>query len=254
MWQRFKRWLGYKFGGTSQPTPPVVTEPSEPTPINNVPVQPPIIVTPTTGGRVLDKVNNGTPRNPDHKFLYDNLVIDHDKLSTVAWYCNQFDTNKARYTKVTNVTGVPEWFIFLLHIRECSLDFNKVLHNGQTLSHVNSYGTTWVPKGRGKGKHWTWEDAAFDALVLKKYHNKSSWALVDTLEDLEKWNGLGYRSRVGDKGVVEYSPFIVAGSAYHDETSKYVSDGKYDKYAKEKQLGVYVILKGLEERGSVVLY
>lgn len=249
MWRRFKRWLAsfrQRPQAPAKPKPPVIVSPSKPRPLpDNKPVP---------GKRVYDTVNNGTPRNPDHKYLYDNLVIDADKVSTVAWYCNQFKKNKSRYSDVTRMSGAPEWFIFLLHIRECSLDFNKVLHNGQTLTHVNRSGTTWVPKGRGRGMGWSWEEAALDALMIKNYHKKGSWALKDTLEDLERWNGLGYRKRIGDKGAVEYSPFILAGSNFHDETSKYVSDGKYDKHAKEKQLGVYVILRGLEQRELVKLY
>lgn len=245
MFKKFFNWL-FRRNTQPTPTPPVVIieEPSLPV---NVPL-------PTTGGRVLDHINNGSPKNPDHKYLYDNLVIDNDKQSTVAWYVEQFRSHKNRYSKVTANTGVPEWFIFLLHIRECSLSFAKVLHNGQTLTHVNRWGTTWVPKGRGKAKGWTWEDAAVDALQIKNYHNKASWSLELTLPDLEKWNGLGYRKRIGDRGQVEYSPFILAGSEFHDETSKYVSDGKYDRYAKEKQLGVFTILKGLELKGLVNLF
>lgn len=240
-WQKIKRvifpWTKKKVIVVGIPTQDQVPEQDQ--------VQvPPNVVTPTTGGNVVDRVNDGTARNPDHTFLFWNLEFDTERISEIKWYAQQYLKNKVRYRFVSEKTGVPDWFIFLLHVRECSLSFDKVLHNGQKIIGTGKT-TTWVPKGRGP--FHSWESAAVDALQLKNYHKITDWSLKNILPKLEAWNGLGYRSKIGDRGEVEYSPFIVAGSDFHDETSKYVSDGKYSKTAPEKQLGVFVILRGLME-------
>ena len=220
--------------------------PSVPTQ-NDVPIDdqidvPDHVTTPTTGGNVVDRINNGNPKNPDHTFLFWNLEFDEDKISTIKWYANQYTKNLERYSFVTARTGVPEWFIYLLHLRESSLRFDRALHNGDDVI-GNGRLTYRVPTDRGPFS--SWEESAIDALKLKKYHKITDWSLSNILPKLEAWNGLGYRYKIGDKGKVEYSPFIVAGSSFHDETSKFVKDHVYDAYAREKQLGTFVVLRGL---------
>ena len=67
------------------------------------------------------------------------------------------------------------------------------------------------------------------------------------LEFSERFNGLGYRSKIGDSGKIELSPYVFAGTNLHDETGKYVADGKYSQTAKEAQLGVASIIIGLNK-------
>ena len=126
-----------------------------------------------------------------------------------------------------------------LHYRESSLSFAGVLHNGEKILNTGKK-TKLVPKGRGPFS--TWEEAAVDALMLKKSIFPSKWTFESMLEFSERFNGLGYRSKIGDSGKIELSPYVFAGTNLHDETSKYVSDGKYSPTAKEAQLGVAAIL------------
>lgn len=250
-WEALKRIFAPQKPSKPEPRPSIpISDPSGQGPdLGSIP---PVFTPPTAGGRVLDTVNDGNPRTPDHTYLYDNLVIDPDKVAWARREAKKIFDNFPRYKKVTDAIGVPEWFIGLYHYRESSLSFSGVLHNGDKIIGKGTK-TYRVPKGRGPFN--TWEESAIDALSMngKNYNNRTDWSLKAVLPLMERWNGLGYRKKIGDRGVIEYSPFIVAGSEWHDETSKYVSDGKYDPNAPEKQLGVFTILKMLEKEFGVVL-
>lgn len=183
--------------------------------------------------------NTGTPKSPDWSYLWDSCHIDTVKEGMVKAACKTILANKSRYELVETYTGVPWYLIGALHYREASLNFNTVLHNGETLTEVNKYGTRLVPKGRGKDQHWTWEAAAIDALRYDGLDRVNFTGPISCLVMAEKYNGMGYR-RTG-----ELSPYVWAGTNHHDETGKYKSDGKYDSNAPEKQLGVAAIFKGL---------
>ena len=209
-----------------------------------------------------DLVNDGDYKNPDWTYLWDNATLDTHRLSEIDWYCSRIMDNKDKYKEVAYVgrdmairhfdkvvDSSPWWFIAGLHVRESGLSFKGVLHNGQQILGTGRK-TTWVPKNRGPFD--TWEESAVDALfTLKGYHKVTNWSIYDCLARAERFNGLGYRRKIGDKGKGEYSPYVWAGTVFHDETSKYVSDGRYDKYAKEKQLGVASIWIRLRDHYKV---
>src|SRR5258708_27281051 len=65
----------------------------------------------------------------------------------------------SRYKAVEKLTGVPWWFIAVVHEREGAQKWDTFLGNGQSLSRK----TTIIPKGRGPFN--TWEDGAVDALM-----------------------------------------------------------------------------------------
>lgn len=137
--------------------------------------------------------------------------------------------NKARYQAVEALTGVPWWFIAVVHNRESGADFGGVLHNGE---HILGTGkkTRLVPKGRGP--FTTWEEAAIDALKnCAPYASKNKdWSVGGTLTKLEEYNGLGY----ANKGIP--SPYLWAGTDQYVK-GKYIADGKFDANAVDKQLG-----------------
>ena len=140
--------------------------------------------------------------------------------------------HRERYEKVSKATGVPWWFIGVVHYRESSNNFNTYLGNGQPLNKK----TTIVPKGRGPFN--TWEDGAVDALVnCPPYAARNkNWSVGPALALLEKYNGLGYAS----KGVP--SPYLWAGTNQYVK-GKYVSDGVYNPNVIDKQLGCAGLLK-----------
>lgn len=169
----------------------------------------------------------------------DRFTADLARIKRLYW------SNLERYTMVSMNTGVPRQVIACIHNMECSMDFNKVLHNGQTLDHVNRRGTTWVPKGRGKGLNWTWEDAAIDALNMKRKMFPDTWSIAETLNFLETYNGLGYRKYHKDVN----TPYLWSGTQHYSR-GKYVSDGKWSSSAVSKQVGCVPILLELEYDGK----
>lgn len=150
--------------------------------------------------------------------------------------------NRARYEAVSAKTGVPWDVIAVIHYRESSGDFAGVLHNGQKIIGTGRK-TTLVPKGRGP--FTSWEQAAIDALTnCAPYAARNKdWSLANTLDVLERYNGLGYRN----KGLP--SPYLWAGTDQYVK-GKYVADGKYDPNHVDQQLGVAAILIALRGKAE----
>lgn len=148
---------------------------------------------------------------------------------------NKIKANKARYQAIEKETNVPWQVIGVIHYRESNCDFATYLGNGQSLNRK----TTIVPKGRGPFS--SWEDGAIDALknAPPKAALNKDWSAGGTLDKLEEYNGLGYRS----KGVP--SPYLWAGTDQY-VSGKYVADHVYDANKVDEQLGCAGILKFLD--------
>ena len=133
---------------------------------------------------------------------------------------------EGRYQAVSAKTGVPWWFIAVIHERECSRDWTGSLAQGDPWNGISVH----VPAGRGPFK--SWEDAAIDALVnCAPYPARNrDWSIGGTLTKLEEYNGLGYASRG------KPSPYIWSGTDQYT-SGKYVRDGVYDPNAVDSQLG-----------------
>ena len=139
---------------------------------------------------------------------------------------------KSRYQTVSKATGVPWWFIAVVHEREASQNWNSNIAQGDPWNRRSTH----VPKGRGPFK--SWEDAAIDALTnCAPYAAKNTdWSMASALTMLEKYNGLGYYN----KGIP--SPYIWAGTNQYTK-GKYVADGRFSATAVDQQLGCAGILK-----------
>jgi lysozyme family protein len=139
---------------------------------------------------------------------------------------------KARYQKVEKLTGVPWWFIAVVHERESSQNWNAQLGQGDPLNKKSVHD----PKGRGPFK--TWEDGAVDALVnCPPFASKNKdWSPGSALTMLEKYNGLGSFY----KGLP--SPYIWSGTNQYTK-GKYVADHVYDPNKVDSQLGCAGLLK-----------
>jgi len=229
LWRRFKSWV---IGLVKDESSGSVN----PTPTRDIPPPiPSVTVSPANPNQLplFDDVDNGDVRNPDWFYIASNAKLDKDGLySTVLWYQKEAFKNRSRYENVGNSLGIPWWFIAALHMRESGMNFAGVLHNGDEILGTGRL-TYRVPKGRGPFD--TWEASAIDALKMKGFHMKKAWSLGDACAYSERFNGLGYRN----KG--EYSPYVCAGTSFHDETGKYVSDGRYSRSAVEKQPGVLAL-------------
>lgn len=154
---------------------------------------------------------------------------------------------KERYEGVAETldNGIHWWFIGITHFMEAGHkypnQFDYHLHCGDPLTAR----TVHVPKGRpvadpiaGKGKPYTWEESALDALRYMKYDRVSDWSIENSLQLFEKFNGLGYKR----KGVP--SPYLWSYTTEYTK-GKYVADGRYDPNAVSKQPGVAAIMKEL---------
>lgn len=153
------------------------------------------------------------------------------QFSAVA---NKITANKAVYDGISKTTGVPWWFIGIVHYREASLSMKANLAQGDPWNKKSVH----VPAGRGPFK--SFEDAAVDALTnCSPYAARNKdWSIGGALTMLEKYNGLGYYN----KGLP--SPYVWAGTDQYSK-GKYVADGVYDPNAIDKQLGCAGILKFL---------
>jgi lysozyme family protein len=170
---------------------------------------------------------------PDFHDLWKTCKLDQSRLAEVKKACDKIRLYRADYEAVEKATGVPWKLIAALHYRESSLRFDACLHNGDPWNKV----TVHVPKGLGPWKSWS--EAAIDALKHEGFHHIRFTDEASQLVMGEKYNGMGYR-RTG-----ELSPYVWAGTNHHDETGKYVADGKYDPNAIERQLGLAAIMLGL---------
>lgn len=197
-------------------------------------------------GKLFKKSPSREPITPDYSAILSKCVLDEDKRDEVRRIVEKcWIPNKARYEKVSDLTGVPSWVVFCIHYKEASCSFAGCLHNGDRIIGTGKL-TIQVPKGRGPFK--TWEDSATDALLLKKSIFPSNWLIVtDCLEFCEKYNGLGHR-RHG-----ELSPYVWAYTNQHDETGNYVTDGNYNPEAPIKSPGVASLMITLVEMGEAGL-
>lgn len=152
--------------------------------------------------------------------------------------------NRPRYAAVSKATGVPWFVIGLLHNMECSLSFEKHLHNGDRLADKEGNRLKTQRKPRGRGPFGSWEESAADALRIDGL-DKVDWS-KDVVERIaymaETFNGWGYRN----ESIHIPSPYLWSMTTAY-EKGKYIEDGVYSPVAVSQQAGVMAILKSLIE-------
>lgn len=133
---------------------------------------------------------------------------------------------KAQYQLVEQKTGVPWYFIAVVHEREASQDWTGSLAQGDPWNKVSVH----VPVGRGPFRSWA--AAAVDALTnCSPYAARNKdWSVGSLLTRLEEYNGLGYAAR----GLP--SPYIWSGTDQY-KSGKYVRDGVFNPDVIDSQLG-----------------
>ena len=154
---------------------------------------------------------------------------------------------RERYEEVQKATGVPWKLVGIIHQLEADGWWSKHLHNGDPLSSK----TKQVPRGRPKappinGKAYTWLESAIDAvrydgldkIPWTAYKEGSKEWISIALDAMERYNGLGYRS----KG--KPSPYLWSGSTAYIK-GKYISDNKYSPTAVSQQTGAALVLRSL---------
>lgn len=150
---------------------------------------------------------------------------------------------KQRYLTVSGKTGVPWWFIAVVHEREASQAWSLSLAQGDPWNKPSVH----VPANRGPFN--SWEEAAVDALVECAPHaaRNTDWSAGGALTMLEQYNGLGYFSH----GIP--SPYIWSGTDQY-KSGKYVKDGVFDPNAVDSQLGCAGLLKTMMELDQSITF
>lgn len=179
---------------------------------------------------------------PRYAELYASCRVRPERAGEVAWHRNKLVQYRPRYEAVAAKTGVPWWFIGIVHALEASFSFSAHLHNGDPLTGR----TVQVPKNRPVV--WNppndWESSALDALSYEKFLGLADWSVPRALHRWEGYNGYGYHSRQIN------SPYLWSFSNHYTK-GKFIADGKYDANAVSKQCGAAVILRALEDAGLV---
>jgi lysozyme family protein len=170
-----------------------------------------------------------------YKNLWSSMKIT--RTSQVEAAAKKIIKNKAKYQAVEAKVGTPWYMIGALHMRESNNDFRGVLHNGEHIIGTKRK-TRLVPAGRGPFS--TWEEAAIDALKLKKHHLIKDWSIEQILYSCEQFNGWGYLN----KGI--NSPYMWAGSNHYTR-GKYVADHVFSGSTVDSQLGVAPVMKRVKE-------
>lgn len=168
--------------------------------------------------------------------MYGSAIYDKDN-TTFKGIMATINKNIDRYKALVEGTSVPVAVVAAIHNRESSLSFTKHLANGDPLTKR----TVNVPAGiiPNVAPPYSWEQAAKYVLFNMKRWDKLNWDLGNALDNIERYNGLGYRS--DNK---PWSPYLWSKTQYYKK-GKYVADGKYDPNFVDAQWGCVPILKEL---------
>ena len=180
----------------------------------------------------------------DYERLFAACTIPAARKGVVAWHRTMILRGRTRYQEAAARTGVPWWFIAIVHGLEASFNFRGHLHNGDPLSAK----TVQVPRGRPP--IWNppsdWLSSAIDALEFEKFTHQADWSVARALYRWEAYNGWGYRGRA------IATPYLWSFSNHYSK-GKFVKDGKFDPEAVSKQCGAAVMLKALQNAGDATV-
>jgi lysozyme family protein len=144
---------------------------------------------------------------------------------------------------LTLATGMPWWFVAIVHFMEGGGKFTKHLHNGDPLTAR----TVNVPKGRpvmGKAP-FSWEESAIDAINYMEGQNKILEGIKRQvgsgicLLKFEAYNGMGYRT----KGI--NSPYLYSATLSFTPLANMLRITNSTPTLVSKQPGVIPLMKAL---------
>lgn len=184
-----------------------------------------------------------------YQLRWEKAQISHQHRAHVLDIARKIIINKTRYEEIENQSGIPWFVVACIHSLETSLDFRLGLHSGERWNAV----TANVPRGRGPFD--SFEEAAIDALLIKKRVSDQFlglWTIPRCLFFLECYNGLGYMIGTGQNTTPpKTSPYLWSMTTIY-EKGKYAFDGAFDPELVSKQAGAAAILKGLLVLGETL--
>lgn len=178
----------------------------------------------------------------EYQHLYEVCQATPARFAELDSMAGRIGSGKPRYEAAALGMRVPWQWVGIVHLMECTLRFDRHLHNGDPLTAR----TRNAPVGRPPWGNppFPWEASAKDALIFRNLHNEKDWSIPGMLFQFERWNGMAYRRR----GIP--SPYLWAGSQ-HYTAGKFLKDGEFDPKTVSKQLGAAVVLKRLLQLAPV---
>jgi lysozyme family protein len=171
-----------------------------------------------------------------YRNLWAKATVKPGKRAEAEAIARKMIAARVRYAAIENKCGVPWFMVAVIHMREASMNFACVLHNGEKIIGTGKK-TRLVPAGRGPFA--TWEEAALDALTMPPHslHRIANWSLERMLYEIEKYNGFGYLGKCN-------SPYLWSWTNEYSG-GKYVADHVFSKTAVDPQPGCVALLKAL---------
>lgn len=176
----------------------------------------------------------------DLQNLWDTIVMED--IPSIQREAIKILGHKDTYLEVVEGTNISWQFIGITHYREADCDFTCHPHNGDSLKKR----TVNVPSGRPieGNPPFSWQESAKDCYItLKKLDSIETWDIPTILDQLERFNGLGYRKYHPDV----LSPYLWSFTN-HYTIGKYASDGKFDPNLKDKQIGCAPLYRFLTDK------
>lgn len=170
---------------------------------------------------------------PEYAALWASMTVTPEKRTTVGAHARKILAHKADYDLVEQETGVPWYVVGIIHALEANGSFKCHLHNGDPLTAR----TRQVPKGRpiDGSAPFSWRESAVDALCYDGLDKISDWSIPRIAYALEKYNGMGTRS----KGI--HTPYLWSFTNHYCQ-GKYIADGVWSASAVSEQCGAMPIL------------
>ena len=196
-------------------------------------------MTPPTGN------SYSTLKGP-YEVLFASAIIAARWQSEATSIAKQIVANKPKYDPIAAKTGVPWFFVGVVHSLECGLKFSEHLHNGDPLTAR----TVQVPAGRpaSGSPPFAFDVSAVDAIQFESPKWKAfdtDWSIGATLWRLVTYNGVFYEVKGRE------NPYLWSGTQ-HWSKGKCLTDGTYSpNFTANQQIGVGTILKKMVELGSL---
>jgi lysozyme family protein len=181
----------------------------------------------------------------EYQTMFDTMSVSSAALSKVDAIVSVINAGRNQYQQIESATGVPWYFIGLIHHMESNNDFTKHLHNGDPLTAR----TVHVPVGRPVDGQppFSFYESAVDAIHYQQSVGNwdNDFSISGMLYKLEMYNGFGYRNVSPPIN----SPYLWAGTNYYS-SGLFTADHVYSPSAVSNQIGTAAILKRLLQTGN----
>ena len=195
----------------------------------------------------------------DYEEKFASLIVKETRKNEVERIITRALKNRGVYDEISRVTTVPFFVVAVIHNMECGdrpdeTFFKCHLYNGDPLTAR----TVHAPEGRplqppASGKFpYTFVESAVDALRYQGFDAWRDWSIGGTLNRLEIYNGMGYRSRSVN------TPYLWSGCQFYTR-GKFIelrgADKKYHVVYRpdlvSDQVGAAVILRRMLDQAVI---